>query len=697
VPLNLDAMLLQPANSGGFNATSGNATLANGTTAGSTVLLAVAWGGVGPTVPSGFVRVTASTQGGSTTVPSQLYARSNVPAGETSWAITASSTVPVAWWVAEVQNLDPAALLDAGPTGPVQASASSTTTATSSTTDRSTTYDGMVVALFAGYQSASTTPVTWSGHTSGYAELADIGQAGASTSVGLSVAVQFTQQLSTFAASATASATASTVSAYIAVLTAADAKKEPNIAFFWGFKVGAGAAGLSTGNAFFRYLDNVVAGTPAMTAAGLQLTGTASAQQISALIQTLSASVRAAVAQVRFRFDTSLPSGDLEVAKLGATGVSGDAVLRYVTASQKLGLKIGTGTEQLSDATVTANSFVTVDLRLIGTTTAFQADWQIDYGSGPVVQTQATFTASGVLAQYAGYLGWSAAATGTVTYAHALYSNVAGHYPLGPHTIVLLTPSGTPTVSGTVGNFAFITANATGTALAAGTLANVPATIDDFPPTVGGSADGVCATAASATDYIEIPMATYDASGTGSIRAARVVVPMWAASATAATCRVIGYDGTTATTLFFEADPQADNTSTPAWICAMWRPTGGWTQAKLDAAAIRFGSNDATPDIGPLAVGMEVAVQNGAVAPIIGESGSVEVTEARDPVSGGMLAVTVDTPADQGTTLFWDDAGTPGSQVVAPSSSHTETFDAPDATTVVEVGVISDNEDPDRE
>jgi len=117
----------------------------------------------------------------------------------------------------------------------------------------------------------------------------------------------------------------------------------------------------------------------------------------------------------------------------------------------------------------------------------------------------------------------------------------------------------------------------------------------------------------------------------------------------------------------------------------------------LDSLAFRVGySSDAAPDIGIHAIYAEVAVQVAAVGSIIGEAGSVEVTEARDALSGGMLGVTVNTPADQGTTLFWDDAGTPGSQVVAPSSSHTETFDAPDVSTVAEVGVFSDADAPER-
>src|SRR5213075_422943 len=47
------------------------------------------------------------------------------------------------------------------------------------------------------------------------------------------------------------------------------------------------------------------------------------------------------------------------------------------------------------------------------------------------------------------------------------------------------------------------------------------------------------------------------------------------------------------------------------WMTAMWTPSGAvWTQAKLDAAAVRIGfSNDATPDMGVHAIYLEVAIR----------------------------------------------------------------------------------------
>jgi hypothetical protein len=698
VPLSLDAMLVQPSNSGGFVGASGSATLPTGTTAGSTLLLLVSSTTSGNVTASGFTD-SAPTNIGST----KAFAlhKANVAAAEMSWTITSGTGAINRWTIYEIAGIDPDAPVDVKQTGTTPSITSGTTAATGNV-GPSTTYDGLVVAIHAARHTASTTAPTFSGHTGGMTEMDEGGANDGTGSVGLSVSMQTTQSLGTFASTATGSITftgSNAATALIVVYSAQDAKRAANVAHFWSFPAElAGAAGLNLGVAFSRYWETQT-GSPVITADGLQLTGTASIQNVvgpNISISTIPGPAH--LARVRFRLDSL--SGDLELAAL-LDGGAKNTVVRYVAASSKIGVKVGAGSEVLSDATVTTGQFYNLDIRTRGTLTSRTTDWQLDYGSGPVAQAQATDSfagpnALGNLTQPR--LGWAASATGTVTYDDALYSVVAGHYPLGDFTFVFCKPdpAATPTVSGTVGNFALITNNATGAALTTPTLSSARDAVDDWPPTVGASADGFCATAASATDYLELPMATYQAAPTGSVRAVRPLLCMWAAAATTATCRVLGYDGTTATTLFSEADPGTDNSSTPAWICAMWKPSGGWTQAKLDAAAIRFGSNDATPDIGPHAVGMEVAVQAAAVGSIIGEAGSVEVTEARDALSGAMLGVTTTTPAEQGTTLFWDDAGTPGSQVVAAASSHTETFDAPDATTVAEVGVISDNEAPER-
>jgi hypothetical protein len=692
VPLSLEDLLAQPATTGSFTGTPGTATLGSATTAGNTVLICTTIRGGTASTPAGFTEVATSSSPLGTVQP---YAYIKATAGgETSWSLATVSSTICDWAVFELVGVDPDAPLDVNVT--TGTATTSGTSVPTGTTPASTTYDGLKVAIYGAYDSASTTAPTLTAHTNGLVEQANISGTNGTAALRLSVAMEPVASLGAFSSAATSSITHSSTNpaaAAIFVLSAVGAKREANIAFFWAFKVGVGAAGLATGVAGFRYVETMV-GSPAITADGLQLASTSAAESVAtAFVPLLGApQLGSYVHQVRFRFDGSLPSVDTEL--MVTTGGTNGFVLRYVAASQKLGFKISTGSEVVSDATVAADAWYTVDTRVISTGSAQTGDWQVDYGAGPVVQAQASF--AGGVTQATTRLGWANAITVPgVTFSHLLISNVAGHYPLGSFTFALLKvdPAATPTISGTTTNFGVMTANGT---IAAWNATNARDAVDDWPPVVGASADGAGPILTHATDYVEFPLETYDASGIGSVRAARVVLPMWAATGLVATCRVNGWDGTTSTALFAEADPEADATSTPAWICKMWRPAGGWTQAKLDAAAVRVGSLDPNPDIMPHAVGMEVAVQVAAEAPVIGEAGGVEATEARDPVTGGMLGVTVDTPAGQGATLNWDD-GTPGSQVVAPSSTHTETFDAVDASTVTFVEVVSDNEAPDRE
>ncbi len=679
-------------NQGAFEGTSGNATLPVGTTAGSMLLLFIGSSGIIST-PSGFTGVSQSPV---SVAGCRLFTKV-AGAAETSWAILSGSSAAIGWYIEEwpAGTIDPDFPVDAVPAGAPQAGGAGGTTAASNTTPASTTYDGVAYALHAGYLSADTVPTTFSGHTGGFAEVAEVGSVGAVKSLGLSVSRRPASSLGTFQSTATADKTVTNWGAAVIVLTAVGAKREPNISYFWSFPDELiGVTGLATGLANFRYWDTQ-AGSPAITADGLQIATTAAAETVTSRnIAVLGAGLpKAALTRVKLRFDSALPGADAELARV-ASASDGTVVLRYVSASQKLGLKIGTGAEQLSDAVVAADTVYAVDLRLVGTTTAYTCDWQVDYGAGLVVQTPATFTASGTLGAWTLQLGSPAAATMTVTYASAVCSVTPGHYPLGEHSFVFLRvdPAGTPTVSGTSSSFRRFTAN--GTIDGAFDAAAIRDALDEWPPTVGASADGLAVVTAHATDYIELPMQTYDVSGTGSVRAVRVLLPMWAASATAATCKVAAWDGSVSTQLFAEQDPGADNADPPAWICPMWRPTGGWSQAKLDAAAVRFGSNDATPDIGPHAVGMEVCVQAAQSQGLFGDpaTGDVAVTAARDPLSDGILGLHITAPQGRGTSLTYEVSGSPTTVNVAAGGTLDQVVDAPDGPTVNRVELHPDPE-----
>jgi hypothetical protein len=686
VPLSLDDLLVQPANSGSFHALSGTATLPTGTTEGSTVLICLGQA-VGDAVfnpPTNFTRDTFFSD------KLCVFRRTGMPAGETSWTLSGPISTPalVRWVVYEIQPgaLDPDVPVDVS-VASVPATNSGTSVGTG-TTPQSTTYDGLKLALYGAYNSAGTTVPTFSGHTGGLIEQNSGGATTAGTALGLSVAMQPTQQLGAFSSAATSSMTLSPSNpghGTMLVYTAAGAKRAPILERAYGFEA-ITAGGLTAGPVGSQYLasktgDVTVAATnPRSGARCLRISAAAGVSNAVTPSVTVSGTMRVALVRQSIWIDGSLPAGDVELFTIVPGAGSGTVTVRYRAASQKLGLQLGTGTEVLSDATVSANSYLNIDVRLVERfpDTAYNVVWQL----GGVEQAAPASFAASALSSFTLRHGWATAATATILVDDVAIASIAGLYPLGNYQMVRLgpDPAATPSVSGTVGNFALITNNATGAALTSGTLANARDAVDEFPPTVGASADGVCAITGHASDYIEFPMATYDASGTASIRAVLVALPIWAAAATTATCRVLGYDGTTATTLFAEADPSADNSSTPAWICAMWKPTGGWTQAKLDAAAIRYGAADATPDIGPHAVGMEVAIQVAATQTLFGDL----ATQALDPVTGGVVGVTVDTNVTPGKTadLYYEESDSPTDVPVAADTAHVETIDAPDAPTV---------------
>jgi hypothetical protein len=180
-------------------------------------------------------------------------------------------------------------------------------------------------------------------------------------------------------------------------------------------------------------------------------------------------------------------------------------------------------------------------------------------------------------------------------------------------------------------------------------------------------------------------METYSAAGfDASIRAVRQVAPIWAAAATAATIAVAGYDGSATTSLYAEADPNADSTSTPPWITRMWRPTNGWDQAKLDAAEIRLISNDATPDIGPHALGLEVLVKVAFSELLFGDAGAVpRIEQNYDPDTLGILQLKAYT-GDTGLAVNYEINGVSQTQwdVNPNSNPATLTLAAPDMPTV---------------
>jgi hypothetical protein len=668
-------------------------TLPAGTTAGNTLLIFATVGGGTFSTPAGFTRDAPSgaAAGGGT-----IWGKPAVDA-ETSWTLSLGVSGPVAWVAMELAGLDASARVDV-------AMSTGTASLTSGTTVATSTYDGVGYALHSAYNSTGGVAATLGSHTNGYTEIAEQSATDGTKACVISVSRKYLQQIGTQQVTATASGTTPTsTGSTIVVYTAAGAGRAADVRVCAGAEVGSTTGLTASGNGLL-YVDSAANVTVDAAAArtgnfGFRIHATTAVAQIgflwSGLLITSPTSMF--VARLSYRFRSALPSGDLEV------GLYGQFSLRYISATQKLGLKHSAGSEQISDATIAAGNWFSVDLRVDQTATTHVADWQVTYADGqaPVAQAQASATGQTAGLAASALPGWSTAVTGDVDVDDIVFSKTTGHYPLGDMRIYPLKvdPAGTPTISGTTTNFQTFTANGTGAAWNATTARGA---IDDIPPVIGGSADGAMQITAAASDYMEFPCETVDLAAVGGwIRGVRVCVCGWAAAATANTIGLFAYDGATEYTLSAVADPGWDNAA-ELWACAMIKPISGrieWTTAKLDNLAVRVGrSDDATPDVGIHAFVCEAVVRMAETGTIMGEVGSIETLAGKDPDSAATLSVTVNTPAETGATLRWTDNAVPGSQAVAASSTHTETFlDAVDSTVVTVVEVESDPEFTERE
>lgn len=685
-----DANIIQ-SNTGSYTATTGNnITLPAGTTAGNTVIVTIASVG-GTNTFTGFTKDSPNASGNA---KAEIWRKSNVGAGESSWAITQSVATANAWAAFKIAGLDADAPKDAAPSlFSTTTSQATWSTFTSGLNNRSTTYDALVIAAH-GAHVATASPPTITSHTQGFTEQEEQSSVSGSVSIDLSASMLFTQQLGIWDVDATRSDGATgTFGATHVVYSSATAKRVPDVAVCFGAEIGT-ATGMGT-TAQQSPVDAVV-GSPAVIATSprsgaycLELSSTAAAENIqftaagSLGLTAPTGAIPSVVYSFALYFPTALPAADTV---LVTQGVSDPMVLRFIVATGKLGLKLSTGTEQVSVNAVAADQWYQIDLRRLCPTTAHKGDWQIDGADQP----QATFTAGSANCDANFWFGWTTALTATVRYDDIVITKRGGHYPLGVHNLLPLKvdPAGTLTISGTAANFQTYTNNGTLVAWNATTARNA---IDDIPPTVGASADGFAQITAAGTNYVEVPMETSQAAPSGAIRGVRVYVCGWSPSATAQSFRVDSWDGSTAVTLYGAADPNFDNAAT-AWVCRMAHRTLNdtppvWTQAMLDALALRLLFSAVAQDVGVQAVLGEAIVQQSATAEIIGESSAVLVELDVDPVTSGVLGATVTTPPNQGTTLNWTQDATPQSVAIPADTIHTEVFDAVDITSVTDIGV----------
>lgn len=686
------------SDSGFFVGILGNATLPAATTAGNTVILVISQSN-NIVTPVGFVADKTSTF---VAPVSGIYRKSNVGA-ESSWAIAPSSSALVSWTVLEIEGLDPD-----NPVDTITAGAMSTgtgATLSSGTTPVSATYDGLMLAFHACLDTTTATPGTWSGHTNGFTEVEYVGGTDTGRSLGLSTSLNYSLSLGAFSTTATKTATVGQNStANVIVYTATGAKRAANVVACTGFEFGT-TAGLATGNLGSGIFD-AITGTPSVINTDarngtycLELAASAAAE--NCLWQTNGALSAASSTGQRpfrasFKFPSSLPSGNTVLFSLEPTTAVDSVVVRYVSASQKIGLKQGTGTEILSDSTVSANEWISVDLRTDGRTTAHKCDWRVTYtqNGNPIDQTQATATGVVNVGGWAVRIGWTASTTATVRYDDIVVSDQGGHYPLGNYIIqsIVADPSGVLTIPGATTDFQTFTANGTLVAWNATTARNA---IDELPVVVGASADGFAQVATSASNYVEIPMTTIDAASNGaSIRAVRMLACGWAAATTAATLGFRANDGTGEMTIRSAIDVNFDNTTTPAWVCSMVKGTSrqDWTQAKLDALVFRVGfSTDASPAVGINAIYGEVAMRVGDLIEILFVDGGFYTHFRQDPDSAGIISIIFTTPVGtRGATCSWTNSGTPNSIYVPANTVHEELIGATDIAQMTAVGMEPD-------
>jgi hypothetical protein len=661
VSISLDN-ILQSA-TGTVNATTATITFPSGTADGSTVVVCALYAGAFNPISTGFTRDHGAQVGA---VRGYILRKSNVTAGENNYSFTGpGSAIPIVWFAFEIVGLHKTAPVEIAAT---LATFTGATSIASNTTGQSTIYEGLAFAFHSGENVTNSTVPTWSGQTGDFLEYVENSRVDGATATSAAVSIHVVQDIGTLQSTATASV-AVTAMAALVVYAAAGTKRQPNLDVLCGFEFG-NAAGRTTGNAANPPFDSstgtvsVVSTAPRTGTYCAELTGSASISNIAwtstgALSLYTSPSGLTDRWQYVMRFSvyfpTSLPGSDIAIAAMdqgnGTTGSGVQMVFR--AASSKLGVQMseagwGIGTEVLSATTVAANTWYNIDLSVdmanIDRAGQYFADWYLD----GVAQTRAVLASSTTGAAAAitqVRLGWIASSTGTVRFDDFCSSKQPGHFPLGDIGIYPLPidPAGTLAVSGTAGNFNTFTANGT---MAAWNATTARGAIDEIPPTISASADGLAQITVAASDYVEIPMSTRNATtNLQTIRGIRWYFCGWAASTTAATIGFRAFDGVAETVLFAAADPNFDNSTTaPAWVCRMHRTLASavpyaWTQAELDALTARVGfSTSATPDIGVHLVMAEVAMRACVEIQVLAQD-EATIYSTLDPDTGNIISL----------------------------------------------------------
>jgi len=314
-----------------------------------------------------------------------------------------------------------------------------------------------------------------------------------------------------------------------------------------------------------------------------------------------------------FRFPSALPTVLTRLFKSEPVlGGAFGAEIRFNPTGNVLEAQVVAGTIRTGPVIV-VGQWYRVETRFDVAGTTYTLDWAVD----GVDQLQAS--ATGQTASTAGFytIGWGAAlgASSTVDFDDVGISITTGDYKIGPMFVTRLgvDTAGTLTInSGITTNWdTFAGATPTHTAWNATTARDA---IDEVPPNAAGGAsqDGFSQIVLSTTDFVNIPMTSYQLGPGEKILGARMVCPVHADTNVAAT---IGFRYITTgveQTLRAAAGWGQDNAAPWVWVCSGLTLADIDTQVELDALVMRVGySGDATPKIGIQGMYVELAIAEG--------------------------------------------------------------------------------------
>lgn len=689
---------------GSWNAIGGNVTLPSGTTDGNTVVIAIMVGAANNPLIAGFTRTHGSCIGN---VRPYLLQKQNVPAGETSWAMTGPvGAVPTVWVAMEIRGLSELAAVETWATP--NATAQTGTSVATATTPPSYSYETLCLAIYGGTNSASSTVPVFTGHTGDFTEFATSSRVDGATANAISVGVVTGIEPDTYQSTVTSSVTLSAANASMVVYNAVAARRVPNVDVMAGMEWGT-AAGIATGVTGAPPFDAVagsvavVTTTPRTGTYCLQLSGTGAAASVawtstgamSHYPVTLGYVIhRQYVGRFSFRFPSALPGTDVRIAAIdNNTGTSGAGVqIMYRSSGTRIGVQVSQdathiGTEVFSATTVVADTWYSIDVYLDMTNRnreqKHHAYWQLDgVEQAEAFATTDTPTAVNTFTRWT--LGWSTATTATILYDDLAGAKHPGSYPLGDIGIYGLPvdPAGTVTVT-TPASFSTFTNN--GTLNSTFNTTTARNAVDELPPTVGASADGLLQDTVGTGDYVQVPMSTRDVyTNLGALRGLRWHFCGWSSSTgptAGATLGFRGWDGAAETILFAAAEPNFQNSTTaPSWVSRMHRTLASsvpyaLTQAKLDALEARIGfSSDATPTIaggiGVHNICVEAAIRAAIEQQIMQVEETLYVYAVLDPDTSNYIALRLVAPPDADAKIIYRVDGV--MQTPAPIAAGTE-------------------------